>query len=115
MGNRIRPFPPDALRERGCLAEKDVSLAYVAILDEALPGLTKPSLLNAGDAVCAAYIALLERLPTEAELELSRDASVEEIVERILGSEEFNAKGLSHEEIGLRILLMEGDLELCLQ
>lgn len=127
--------------ERGCLGEKDVSSAYLAILNrdalpdemsywlkapagmnavlyallnseesgEALAEVRKSSDRTAGDEACSAYIALLERIPTEAELESWRDAPVEEIVAGILASEELNAKGLSKEEIGLRILLLEGD------
>ncbi len=59
--------------------------------------------------LCAAFIALLDRLPAPEELDYWRSYPINYFIEALLASKEYRNKALSEEETALRIILLEED------
>jgi len=58
-------------------------------------------------ALCAAFIALLDRLPAPGELDFWGCFPSNDVIEALLASREYTDKSLSEEETALRIILLE--------
>ena len=72
----------------------------------------RSSEVMAGNSVCAAYIALLERLPNASEFDFWVGMPFQEILAGLLDSAELKVKGLGADEIALRLMLLGNDVSL---